>query len=286
MRDVLSETEGVSCSGNALTQMLCTHEHATLEHNQIFTICLDCGMRTYIHHDLSYTEPITGMKFVYIDVRKESYEPYITSNLTDFWIGTYHLTRKMHAQLHPLLMTFRAQHKHKVKDIGNRGGVNYTYYSNSNVPFKTTYFEWVDICTLLTEMSDTYHYSIPTWDEWFYVCTAHLLQYDLPLILWNTFEELRLQEWCYTNRLCYTQDVGLLLPNDYGLYDVLGNCRTMTIMDNYRYCCGFPQNIQFSIQNLKPRLYSKFKIDDALSPTVELATRIVMRPKCSIDNKS
>lgn len=187
---------------NHFQQLFCKHDYQ-LEPNQIFKQCTLCGHRQYLYHDLTYIDSTFHIEFVYIksgtwicgDLQKEIHT-------RSFWMSKYPISVQ--------------QYFHVVDNHNDS-------YSSTEV-YPITGLSYRNICRWLKNLNclskSIYQYYLPTETEWEYAARAHTVSEDDNI---QSVRNLELFAWGKENSNDKIQPCGLLLPNDFGLYDMYGN---------------------------------------------------------------
>lgn len=180
---------------NIFEQMVCEHEY---DDGEIFRRCRKCQAVEYRYKDKMYIEPLTGMKFVWIQTEKNS-------ELESFWMSESVVTRLMYFRVMQKLTGMSdydiSEEDHHLPEYGNN------------------YMNILTFCKRLKDynkMYGEYTFRVQTKEEHEYAACYEEVK-----------AEIDLYEWTHTNLGEHYEyrPVKLLLPNKFGLYDMNGNAQ-------------------------------------------------------------
>lgn len=170
-------------------QLICQHEHMLIEDPPIFAICSECGYRKYLYYK-EITDPITGIELCYIQG---------TGNISSFWIGKYKISCLQYLRFTNTsedICTSNSEITHAKRGVSRSDCQSY-------------------ISKLNTLRHSAFVYRLPYEDQWVYSCYEDT---DVDKERkYAAFGELRL--YAMLTHMNYPS--GQLLPNDFGLYDML-----------------------------------------------------------------
>ena len=173
-------------------------------------------------------EPVSGMEFVHIQKGSFQVGKYKTNNDSiselihrvyisrDFWLGRTEVTQDQWQKI------MGSEEMHPKKPSPFRG-------VNPNYPVvSVSYFDIEKFLERLNELSNEYHFRLPTEAEWEYACRAGTttpFSYGLSIndSLANFNAEVPSIYSAKGNYLGHPVPIGSYAPNQWGLYDMHGN---------------------------------------------------------------
>ena len=156
------------------------------------------------------TLSVNGIKYQMVYIEGGPFEPYSQSEiiLEDYHIGQYEVTQEL---WEAVMGTDVIEQRNMANPKWSLRGVGDDYPM-----YYVSYYEAQEFCNRLNELTG-YEFCLPTESQWEYAARGEMYDYsdhDLDSIAWykdNSNES--------------THEVGSKIPNDRGLYDMLGNVR-------------------------------------------------------------
>lgn len=231
-------------------QLLCKHPHMNSS-DQLFDICEDCGIAVYKHYK-TFIEPCSNIEFVCIHggtfMMGDDYEigsdmatihsyPQHQVTVKSFWMGKYPVTQKQWQ------IVMHKDFKNNESEFDNYPINNISYLMAKQFIIKLNESP---------KQTMQYTYSIPSEAQWEYACRAGT---TTAYFFGNDADLSNQYAWTDSNSHNLKQPVGLLLPNQFGIYDIVGNIETWcedSYHQNYKdapiddqpwYCDGELENI-------------------------------------------
>lgn len=233
---------------SALDQQVCEHLHyENRDRSGIFKQCQDCGYVYYPHYKERYLQTIDGnqtsIKMIWIEVDQTE-----KNAIPSFWMSESVLTSYQYFEL---LSHEQLQNRSMFAYVAEMSReeyfmLNVVAYSK---PHQDVYYfisaeEYVKDLPIILQQSQCV---LPTLHEWRIACSTYSEQYICgeqhfgSLQMHPLYDQLPGQPQNYISELYgtntatgkhYTNRVKTVLPNSYGLYDMLGYCTEVCITEN------------------------------------------------------